>query len=562
MTIRLLLTDLRSLAPVLGAVPARSASHAPRPTQRLPRHLAIPGHSSDLTAEKWGVIAPDTAAGEQMLAWIRPLCELRKRQCGLAPGDELRTWRVPPAMTAQQARDWRARYEGIPPGERPGYLLLLGDLHEVSHELQQELMVSAAVGRLCFTDAEGQPDRAGYQAYCDKVCALEARRAEWSAGARLLLYAAHDGSVASQEGYYDLIRECYRDARAEADEQLARMDLQLFGRPDDHEWHTGDADPAARARTLLHHAQLSEPAALMSLTHGLAVSDPAERRARQGAPVVSETGGRQRREVLDERAFARGFLPGGFWLLQACFGAGTPAASVYEHWLAALSARGGFAGDPHDALAYLASPPTQPFIARVPQVALAHADGPLGVLGHVDLAWTYGYQSMDEDDPGTVRGEHGPYYDVLRMVLLGHRFGPAVASLSDKAQRIGVHLASLYGHSEMRGAGTEQQLAQRAWLWMRYHDLAGYILLGDPACQVPTSAARALGESARVAPAPVAGQSAERMAEAVLAYLRQRRPPDEIAKEAGVHPTTLERWVRAYQEAGRRALAELGPEEP
>jgi hypothetical protein len=195
-----------------------------------------------------------------MRRWIRRLYDLRKRRCGLAPGAEPRVWREPAGMTPQQARDWRARYERIPARERPGYVLILGDLHEISLELQQELMVSAAVGRLCFTDAEGQPDRAGYQAYCAKVCDLEDRRAEWSAGARLLLYAAHDGSVSSQEGYYDLVRECYREAKAEQDGQLARMDVQLCGRSDDHEWYTADQDPPAQARTLLHHAQMSDPA--------------------------------------------------------------------------------------------------------------------------------------------------------------------------------------------------------------------------------------------------------------------------------------------------------------
>lgn len=561
MSIQLLLTEMRSLAPVLGQMPSQGAGDAPRPTQRLPSHLAIPGHSSDLTAEKWGVIAPASAAGDQMLQWIRPLCELRKRQCGLESGAELRVWREPPDMTPLQARAWRAAYERIPASERPGYLLVLGDLHEISQELQQELMVSAAVGRLCFTDAEGRPDRAGYEAYCTKVCDIEARRAEWSAGARLLLYAAHDGTVASQEGYYDLIRECYRDAKAETDQQLARMDARMFGRSDDHEWYTDDTDPAARARTLLHHAQMSDPAVLMSLTHGLAVRDPSERSMHQGAPVLAEAAGRRRSEVLGPTFFAQKFLPGGFWFIKACFGAGTPAASVYEPWLASLAQLGGYAGSPSDALAYLASPPSRPFIAHVPQVALAHPDGPLGVVGHVDLAWTYGYQAVDETSPRETWADPGRYYDVLRMVLSGHRFGAAAASLSEKAQQLGAHLASLYGSAELRGGSDDEQRLLRSWLWMRYHDLAGYILLGDPACQTPTSAARVLGEPPKSGATPVVRPAAERMEDAVLAVLRQRKPPGEIAREAGIHPTTLARWLRIYKDAGRRALAELDTEE-
>lgn len=557
MFIQLLLTDIASLAPVLDPLSWQSLEHANRPAQRLRSGLAVPGHSSSLRAEKWGVIAPAGAAGKQMLEWIRPLRELRKQQCGPGPGAEPRIWDdVGPDMTGQQAREWRLRYERIHPQDRPGYLLILGDLHEVSLELQQELMVVAAVGRLCFTDLDGQPDRAGYEAYCRKVCELEARRDAWSGAPRLLFYAAHDGSVASQEGYFDLIRRCHADASK--DEQLGAAGLHVFGQAEDHEWHAATSEPALRERTLLHFAQMSGPSVLMSLTHGAATSDAAVQRARQGSVVLRESGGQRRTEVLDPAYFARPFLPGGFWFLEACFGAGTPTSSVYEHWIRALHRLGRHGEDPRDALAYL-SRSARPFIARVPQVTLAHPSGPLGVFGHVDLAWTHGYQGVKETDLGSIHADHGPYYDVLRRVTQGQRFGAAVASLSNRAQQLGSHLAALYGQDERSGSISEKERGLRAWLWMRYLDLAGYILLGDPACQIPTSAARAVADedgAVRSAKAG-AGHPVERMEQAVLACLQQQTPPDEIARAAGVHPDVLDRWQRIYQEAGRRALAEL-----
>ena len=554
MSIDLLLTDVSSLAPVLGELAEHSAGHAPAPERRMPSSLVS---SDDLRLEKWGVVVPRTAAGEQMLQWIRPLCELRMQQCGAgASGLDGLVFRVAPGMSLQEARSWRMEYEQIARARRPGYLLILGDLHEVSHELQQELMMVASVGRLCFTTPDGQPDRAGYEAYCAKVRDAEARWQDWNARARLLFYVSHDGSAAIQDGYHDLIRRCYVDAGK--DSQLAAEGLHLFGRAEDHEWYTDDASAEARGRTLLHTAEMPGPAVLMSLTHGAGVTDPARQRLRQGSLVLRESAGQRRAEILDHTFFARRFLPGGFW-----FGAGTPAVSVYEHWLEALYRLGRHGDDPRSALTYLAHG-AQPFVARMPQVTLAHPDGPLGVLGHVDLAWTFGFQGVDEADLDSIHGDHGPYYEVLRMLVCGSRFGRAVATLSDKAQRLGTHLATVYRAAEAEGGSSEKLLGLRAWLWMRYLDLSGYILLGDPACQVPTSAARAVVEQEQRRAAgtaqPGVGPSVERMEEAVLACLRQRKPLGEIAKKSGIHPTTLERWVRIYKEAGRRALAESDTE--
>ena len=137
--------------------------------------------------------------------------------------------------------------------------------------------------------------------------------------------------------------------------------------------------------------------------------------------------------------------------------------------------------------------------------------------------------------------------------MSGSRFGPAVASLSEKVQALGTHLAILYRDCEP-GRTDEATLALRAWLWMRYLDLAGYILLGDPAAQVPTRAARDVATT--IPPDRVA-----KMEQAVIACIRHKQPPSQIARDAGVHPTTLERWVRTYQDAGRTALSGLASDD-
>lgn len=572
MSTSLLLTALDFSGPsrVAGSLPAPATSSAPMPEQRVRTHLSVPGFSNDLTLEKWGVIVP-VEGGEVRRTWIRPLLELRAKQCGFASPDQVRVMSVTAGMTRAEARRWRVDvYERMSSAVRPGYVLLLGDLWEISHELQLELMVSASVGRLCFTDESGRPDAAGYQKYCAKVCQSEARRDSWNERAQLLFYCSRDGSAAVEDGYRDLIRRCHSDALVDTGEggQLEATVVAPIGAPGQPRWDS--ALPAEREQTLLFHAEQPRPSVLFSLTHGSGSENKVDQPLHQGLPVLAPGSATASPEVVEAQAMNRAFLPRGFWFFKACFSAGTAATSVYAPWLTKLQQLGATKEDPREALRYLAVNKLRPFVARLPQVALAHPDGPLGVLGHVDLAWTYGNLVRDEDDPTATHVDRNTFYDVLRMVAGGNRLGPAIASLSEQVQKLGTELAALYGERELAGAAgparpadVDRHAVLRAWIWMRYLDLAGYLLLGDPAAQVPTSAARAIAtapSAAKAVSAPVAAAApaspaaVEKMERAVLACLKGSSPT-EIAKKEGVHPTTLARWVSEYKAAGRAALA-------
>jgi Helix-turn-helix domain len=562
----LLLTALDLSDPSrLGRIlPAPTTGSAQMPEQRVRTHLSVPGFSNDLTLEKWGVIIPEKM--EVRLEWIRQLRELRAKQCGLPSLDELQVLPVKAGMTRQDAHRWRVDvYEALSSAKRPGYLLLLGDLSEISHELQLELMVSASVGRLCFTDESGQPDRKGYESYCAKVCESEGHSADWNESAQLLFYCSRDGSTAVEDGYHDLISRSHTDAFADTQpggSLQATSVAPILGAPGKPRWDSAVA--AGREGTLMFHAEKPRPSVMFSLTHGLGSAKPSEQRLRQGIPALSPGSSTGRAEVVEASSLDRAFLPRGFWFFKACFSAGTAATSVYEPWLKKLQQLGATKEDPGAALQYLAKDGQTPFVARLPQVALAHPQGPIGVLGHVDLAWTYGNLVRDEDDPTATQVDRNTFYDVLRMVAGGNRLGPSIASLSETVQKLGTDLAALYGERELDGADSvDRHAVLRAWMWMRYLDLAGYLLLGDPAAQVPTSAARAIANPAGAAAgnaanaanaAAAAAPSVEKMERAVLACLRGGSPT-EIAKKEGVHPTKLERWVKEYKAAGRAALA-------
>src|SRR5262249_4117226 len=90
------------------------------------------------------------------------------------------------------------------------------------------------------------------------------------------------------------------------------------------------------------------------------------------------------------------FLPGGVWFYFAFFGAGTPAASAYDIFLKRLKEIGKFRGSIEDLYRALPKDGEKPFVARLPQAALANPNGPLAVMAHVDLAWSYGFEEYGE----------------------------------------------------------------------------------------------------------------------------------------------------------------------
>jgi hypothetical protein len=117
-------------------------------------------------------------------------------------------------------------------------------------------------------------------------------------------------------------------------------------------------------------------------------------------------------------ATSRSCLGASGWFMFACYGAGTPSGSQFRHWLERLRSEGQFGADIDAVLAGLPKPNDRPFIAALPQAVLANPNGPLAFMGHLDLAWTYGYQDMR----GSVAiGQPGRFADFMKSLLANHR---------------------------------------------------------------------------------------------------------------------------------------------
>jgi hypothetical protein len=209
-----------------------------------------------------------------------------------------------------------------------------------------------------------------------------------------------------------------------------------------------------------------------------------EQRAVQGAMSVGP-GAR----ITAEDVASGPFLPGGIWFFLACYGGGTPAESAYYPWLCRLRDAGGFGGRVEGVLSGLPKPGDRPFVAALPKAALANPDGPLAIMAHIDLAWTYSFQDMGEG----ARNRPSRFQGIFRSLVAGARAGNAYHQLLRFMSETSVELTSMYDAEAHRGIAAEPspidvaRARTKGDLWMLRQDLGGYVLLGDPATRLPLS---------------------------------------------------------------------------
>lgn len=434
------------------------------PVERRPPD-APPGHGDpgDLADQRWGIVV---AAGRWPLYRdaLAPLVALREAEMDArALVIEVSAEAVidVPAAVSWASQHWLTRDHL----QRPGYLLLIGDFVELPLALQQVLATIAAVGRLAFTQPDGAPDLAAYRAYADKVVRWSHRPLDLPR-APLHAWVAEDGSRAI-------------DASARA---LVAPALGALTRNSSHPFQTVKQlmlpwmQPAPGQ--LLRHPALQETQVLFTLAHGTAPPRhgwaPRERRARQGGAWLG--GG----VFLPSEALARQpMVAGGIWFAFGSFSAGTGPTSAYTEWLKQI--------DSPDARRLLEAFDGPPFVNPSAQAALRNDDGPLAFIGHVDLAWSFGWQV-------TLAGSDDlQLHDRISLVLaaLGgsqrgrpqnrpERVGHALRHLNAAAERYADALA-LRRRQTGPAAGDRLDGA----LWLARQDLESYVLLGDPAVHLP-----------------------------------------------------------------------------
>lgn len=461
-------------------------------------------NQSKVSEARWAVVINATEDAALIKA-IWPLIEHRTRQMGLTPpkddfrdGETAGEWfnrhsnngaqtlrrehwgAAPPVLIYrpdERPGTWLARH-GVSHGPVdprrgvPFYLLLLGrpgplsdgDQAHIPLTFQYELDIFWGVGRICFTDEVGQHRLADYTTYAERLVGIE-QRAAAEAAARLRKEIVYFGT-----------RHAMDMATMRSADELVQPLMNWSSDPDNIPKRNGFtpqlflAEQATRAnfeRLLRGGDDGRPPAVLFSACHGLGLPlDDARLVAHQGSLVLQDWSGvgnvaREHWFAGEDLAGLSGGpqLEGSFAFLFACYGAGCPDYDefVFEE------------GRERPRIAPF------PLIARLPQQLLL--SGALGVLGHVERAWTYSFSGTDG-----ARAQSQGFEDVLGRLLQGRPAGDA----TDQFNMIqGQRAMTLTAELEDIKFGKQVDPLDLALLWMARNDARNYALLGDPAARLP-----------------------------------------------------------------------------
>lgn len=443
LTPKVALADLAgALRADLGAPPG--ARDLRRRRQRDEDHLGLVfgRNPEDLASAGWGMVVP-TGFDPGMLEALEPLLRLREEQAGelfrrleLQPGED---------------KDGFLTRHGMGPGvadprKVPYYLLIVGSPAQVPFEVQYQLGVSYAVGRLDLEHAEA------YAAYASSVVASEERSdAAAPARRRLRLFATmHPGDRPTALSATRLVTPLHEELGESARAWDVAVDV-------------GESATRARLEDLV--VGPGAPDVLFTATHGLGGRSAA--RELSGALLCQDWPGPAVRGPVAEGQFlSAGHLPrdaaiGPKVIFSfACFGAGTPQVSDYP------------AGPDGDGALAAAS-----FTAPLAQRVLgAPAGGALAFVGHVDRAWSCSFLWKGLDAQIT------PFQSTLLALMDGIRLGSAMEALTSRYAEIATELTLRIDGLQRLGKRIDD--TDLVGLWTATHDARAQVILGDPAIRV------------------------------------------------------------------------------
>ncbi|WER47206.1 C25 family cysteine peptidase [Cupriavidus sp. WKF15] len=408
--------------------------------------------ADNLSEAGWGLLfAADTDPAPYLEA-LSPLIDRRRAQAG-----DIKIFHGPEGcLPGDTASSWLARHKVSlnvvdPALGVPYYLVLVGPPGKIPFSFQYTLDLYWAVGRLDFAELED------YRRYADSIVAYESATTVPSRRSVALFATCHDFDRATQM----LTRQLATPLAAGNEQTRPLGERQGFAM----RAVLGDAATKAALTGLLRgDGPDGAPAILLTGSHGMCLRADDSRIADiQGALVCQDWPGYG---AIDAgHWFAASDIPadarchGLIHFCFACFGAGSPELDNF-------SAPGGNSNRIAPC----------PFTARLPQRLLAHPHGgALAVLGHVDRAWAYSFQS-ERADPQT-QG----FRDVAGSLLRGQRVGQATDRFNIRWAALSTELADLLRD---RSAGAEVSEAEIALRWIARDDARNYVVLGDPAARL------------------------------------------------------------------------------
>ena len=482
-----------------SAPPDRTGAELAARHRRVTERVYAPKQGvdpTDLAQTGWGVVFAQDV-DPRVVAALTPLLERRHAQAGGRVEARYREFMGRDGyLRGESKQDFLRRHHSGPgpvdPDVIPYYLLLVGGPDQIPFEIQYQLDVQHAVGRIHFDDV------AGYARYAANVVAAETRTPR-TESARLSFFAARNDDD---------------PATALSCEHLV---TPLSTALSDGSWAVRSfigADASKDGlRALLSGAE--RPDLLFTATHG--VGFPAghtDQRAAQGALVCQDWPGPRRGKIGPGDWFAAPDIPdadltGMIAFLFACFGAGTPRFDEFD--------RG---PDDRRALA------PHPFVGALPQALLGREAGALAVVGHVDRALGYSFVW-----PGAGR-QTEVYRSTLAELGAGQPIGSALEYIGDRYAELATDLNQAVTDANEGWRADEEMLAG---LFAAHADARGFVLLGDPAARLPSLVRAAESMATRSAPIAIAGPARRAgdpsadVSEESAALSPARKDPVEVA---------------------------------
>lgn len=409
-------------------------------------HFGMVG--GELNADKleiagWAVMF-GASVSQQIKTNLSPLIDLRKQQVGDASLFKI----LDPPNAGQSAGDWLLAHKTSlnvvdPSMGIPYYVMIVASPLDISFEFQYELDLYWAVGRLWL-----QND-ADYECYAHSVVDYENPQNSVPSARKVVFFVPdYNGK---DNGAGKLMCDNLVNPLAAVLGKAEKFKIQSF---------IGNSATKDTLNNIFTGSDAGgSPALLFTASHGLLkLSTSKELADAQGALVCQNWAGEP---PPPESYYAAWDLPkkpkvhGMVHFLFACYGVGWPKDDTYN-----LDKK-------------VAISPA-PMMSRLPQALLGCENGALGVLGHIDRAWSCSY-SIDGQPP-----QDQSFHDVMAKIMSGYRLGSATDQFNLRWAALTIPLADTLQRMQTR-RGLEHQVAN---LWTMRDDARNYILHGDPAIKL------------------------------------------------------------------------------
>lgn len=319
------------------------------------------------------------------------------------------------------------------------YFLLVGGGADLPILFQQRLSIGKAVGRLAFDRVED------YAAYSARVVRAELRGR--SEPGRSIMVFGPDNDKATGISFKVLADPMVRSWRTVRN---ARRVIPLLG------------SDARRDGFLdwVRRDDGSAPSLLFSATHGMEYPDPTH--PDQGALVDSNRLQIRWSDIVNSDAPV---LEDGIAVLFACNSGGTPA----DRWW------------PKSYYRRPTQAPATDCLGRLPLGMLSHPRGALAAVAHVDILTDWGFSSYagqparEFEHPGVA-----PLRQLLMDLSRALPIGIAMRMVLRVAGELHQHFLRMLQLQSRRAVHRLEDDISLALGWLRWYDMQGWIVFGDP----------------------------------------------------------------------------------